>query len=175
MPLVEQELHTRRDTRVHSNVLSNRFVCVVFCKSLFVFFFWLFYCLSFEFRLLITVVVSSDFYCVLCLLLNWILCVRLLTQYSLFIFWPWHILQWAGGSECRPLMDRYPSEDKCQWNSYWYLTADYWPLNKVYMLSFRLWLFLTECPINLRTVSHESQIVCMYIYQNNWKLMIYYT
>ena len=23
------------------------------------------------------------------------------------------VLQWAGGSECRPLMGRYPSEDKC--------------------------------------------------------------
>ena len=83
----------------------------------------------------------------------------------------------GGGSECRPLMSRYPSEDECKWSSYYNLTADYWPLNKVYALSLRLWLFLTECPINPWTVFHESQIVCMYmyIYQNNWKLMIYYT
>jgi hypothetical protein len=49
-----------------------------------------------------------------------------------------YILQWAGGSECRPLMGRYPSGDECKWSSYYNLTADYWPLNKVYALNLHL-------------------------------------
>jgi hypothetical protein len=67
MSLVKQELLTLPELSGFSGVrlVQSLVFCVVFCTSLFVFlsrFFYPLYCLSFDLRLLVTPLVSSNFF-----------------------------------------------------------------------------------------------------------------